>query len=53
MSSRVKVLEDENKNFKQSIKYAQASIAKLLQKLAEACSVQEAATSELKAVKAR
>ena len=30
MSSRVKVLEDENKNLKQSIKYAQASIAKLL-----------------------
>ena len=36
MSSRVKVLEDENKNFKQSIKYAQASIEKLL-RITEAC----------------
>ena len=34
--SRVKVLEDENKNLKQSIEYAQASIAKLL-RTTEAC----------------
>jgi len=34
--SRVKVLEDENKNLKQSIEYAQASIAKLL-RITEAC----------------
>ena len=51
--SKVKALEDENKNLKQSIEYAQTDIEKLQTKLVETCSLQEAATCELKRVNAQ